>query len=237
MTFTTDVQTQTRALCATIRAMPFNGKLADGSLPKDVFRHYMIQDAHYLEGFARALALTSAQAPDADSVRQLAQSAAGAIAVEREMHDHYLGLFGVSAAEFAATPRSPVCDHYVSFLIATAATGGVGPSVAALLPCFWVYRDVGRSIQAHSCADNPYQAWIDTYTSDAFDNAVTAACNLADRLADQASPADKARMQALYQRSVLMEWMFWDSAMRLGDWPDPVGATTAEHVTNERSSL
>lgn len=234
MTFTATVQAQTHDLCATIRAMPFNRMLADGSLPQDVFRHYMIQDAHYLEGFARALALTSAQAPDADSVRQLAQSAAGAIAVEREMHDHYLGLFGVSDAEFASTPRSPVCDHYVSFLIATAASAGVGPSMAALLPCFWVYRDVGRSIQAHVGADNPYQAWIETYTSEAFDNAVAAACALADRLAAQASPADQARMQALYQRSVLMEWMFWDSATRLGDWPDPARAATPDLVPDER---
>ncbi|MCA1776947.1 MAG: thiaminase II [Loktanella sp.] len=230
MSFTQTVFDQTAELCATIRAMPFNRDLADGSLPRDVFRHYMIQDAHYLEGFARALAQTSARAPDADAVRQLAQSAAGAIAVERQMHDHYLGLFGVSAAEFATTPRTPVCDHYVSFLNATAATGSVAVAMAALLPCYWVYRDVGRDIAGRVSADNPYQAWIDTYAGEDFDTAVTTACALADRLAAQASPDEHAAMERVYRRSTLLEWMFWDSASRQAGWPDPV-ATDVSRLT------
>lgn len=224
MSFTKTVIDQTADLCAAIRAMPFNRALADGSLSPEVFRHYMIQDAHYLEGFARALALASARAPDADTVRQLAQSAAGAITVERHMHDHFLGLYGVTAEEFAATPRSPVCDQYVSFLIATAATRSVAEAVAALLPCFWVYRDVGRDISGHVSADNPYQAWIDTYSGASFDASVTAACALADRLGVAASARDRARMEAVYQRSTLLEWMFWDSAYRQAEWPDPVAA-------------
>ncbi len=227
MSFTQTVIAQTTDLCATIRAMPFNRELAEGSLSPEVFRHYMIQDAHYLEGFARGLALTSARAPDADSVQQLAQSAAGAIAVERQMHAHYLGLFGVSPEEFAATPRSPVCDHYVSFLIATAATGSAAVAMAALLPCFWVYRDVGHDIATRVSAGNRYRAWIDTYSGADFDAAVTAACALADRLADEASAPERAKMEAVYQRSALMEWMFWDSAYQQARWPDPIAAQPA----------
>ncbi|TVP71810.1 MAG: thiaminase II [Rhodobacteraceae bacterium] len=222
MTFTQTVIAQTSDLCAAIRAMPFNRELATGTLAPAVFRHYMIQDAHYLEGFARALALTSARAPDADAVRQLAQSAAGAIAVERQMHDHYLGRFGVTAAEFAATPRSPACDQYVTFLIATAATKSPAISLAALLPCFWVYRDVGHDIAAHVVAENPYQEWIDTYSGPAFDASVTAACVLADRMAAQASAQERAQMETHFARSTLMEWMFWDSAYHQRSWPDPL---------------
>lgn len=224
MSFTDAVLAENAGLCAAIRAMPFNRALADGSLPAEVFRHYMIQDAHYLEGFARALALAGATAPDADGVRQLAQSAAGAIAVERQLHEHYLGLYGVSAETFAATPPTPVCEHYVSFLVATAATRGVAEAVAALLPCFWVYRDVGRDIHARAPDANPYRAWIDTYAGEEFDAAVTAACRLADRLAEAAGPAERARMHAAFARSTLLEWMFWDSAWREAGWPDPVAA-------------
>lgn len=235
MSFTQTVCAQTADLCATIRTMPFNRALADGSLRAEVFRHYMIQDAHYLEGFARALAQTSARAPDADAVRQLAQSAAGAIAVERQMHAHYLGLFGVSAAEFAATPRTPVCDHYVSFLNATAATASVAVAMAALLPCFWVYRDVGHHIADRVSAGNPYQAWIDTYSGDDFDTAVTNACALADRLAAQASADERAAMAHAFRQSTLLEWMFWDSADRQASWPDPVAADGTSQTEPEFS--
>jgi thiaminase/transcriptional activator TenA len=220
MSFIETVLQENARLCADIRAMPFNRALADGSLPQAVFQHYIIQDAHYLEGFARALARAAAGAPDAGSVAQLAGSGAGAIAVERQLHGHYMALFGVDAQTFAATPPSPACEHNVSFLLATAATRGVGEAVAALLPCFWVYRDVGNAIHATASADNPYRAWIDTYAGEDFDAAVTRMCALADRLAEAASPPEQARMRAAFAKSALLEWMFWDSAWRLGAWPD-----------------
>ena len=226
MSFTESVLAENARLCADIRAMPFNRALADGSLPQKVFRHYIIQDAHYLEGFARALASAATSAPDAEAVAQLAGSGAGAIAVERELHAHYMGLFGVDPGTFAATPPSPACSHYVSFLLATATTRGVGEAAAALLPCFWVYRDVGNDIHAKAGTDNPYRAWIDTYAGVDFDAAVTAMCALTDRLGATASDTELARMKAAFTRSTVLEWMFWDSAWRQETWPDttPEGA-------------
>jgi thiaminase/transcriptional activator TenA len=223
MTFTETVLQDNARLCADIRAMPFNRAVADGSLPQEVFRYYIIQDAHYLEGFARALARAAAGAPDADAVARLAASGASAIAVERQLHAHFMGLYGVDAETFAATPPSPACEHYVSFLLATAATRGIGEAVAALLPCFWVYRDVGHDIHASASPGNPYRAWIDTYAGADFDAAVTAMGALTDRLYLDASARDQARMRAAFAKSTLLEWMFWDSAWRQQGWPDTAG--------------
>ncbi len=220
MSFTEAALRANAGLCADIRAMPFNRALADGSLPAAIFRHYIIQDAHYLDGFARALARAAAGAPDAEAVARLAGAAAGAIAVERQLHAHYMGLYGVDAADFAATPPSPACAHYVGFLIATAAMGGAAEAVAALLPCFWIYRDVGAAIHATAQPGNPYRAWIDTYAGADFDAATTAMCELADRLGAGASAGEAARMQAAFSRSAVLEWMFWDSAWRREGWPD-----------------
>lgn len=221
MSFVETVLQENADLCAAIRAMPFNRALADGTLPAEVFQNYIIQDAHYLEGFARALALAASAAPDADAVAQLAGSRAGALHVERDLHAHYMGLFGVTAADFNTTPPTPACDHYTSFLISTAATGTTGEAVAALLPCFWVYRDVGHDIHARAAGDNPYRAWIDTYVSDDFDAAVTRSCGLADRLYAQASDTVRGQMRAAFAKSTLMEWAFWDSAWHLRGWPTP----------------
>ncbi len=220
MSFTETALAETATLCADIRAMPFNRALSAGALPRETFQRYIVQDAHYLEGFARALAQAAAGAPDAQAVAQLAGAGAGAIAVERALHAHYMGLYGVSAESFAVTPPSPVCEHYVSFLIATAATRSVGEAVAALLPCFWVYRNVGHAIHAEAGPDNPYSAWIDTYAGAEFDAAVDAMCALADRLGAAAGAEEFARMRAAFAKSALLEWMFWDSAWNGFDWPD-----------------
>lgn len=221
MSFAQDLAQATAPLRRQIHDMPFNRELAEGSLDRETFQGYIIQDAHYLEGFARALALAAAKAPDAPTVAQLAGSAAGAIAVERELHAHYMGLFGVSAEDFARIEPSAACDHYVSFLLRSAAIGDLPEAVAALLPCFWIYRDIGREIAQVSGAENPYAAWIATYSGEAFDQSVTRMMELTDRLGAIADAPARARMHRAFARSCWHEWRFWDSAYRGESWQQP----------------
>src|ERR1700716_1667823 len=103
-----------------IRAMPFNTELAAGTLSEARFKHYITQDAHYLIGFGRALALAAAKAPTPDRVVQFAKSAEGAIVVERALHGSFFKAFGITPDVFANTALSPACHHYVSYLLATA---------------------------------------------------------------------------------------------------------------------
>lgn len=227
MSFTETMDEETAALRATIREMPLNRELAEGSLPAETFRHYIVQDAHYLEGFARALALAAARAPEAEAVARLATAASGAIVVERQLHAHYMGMFGVAPEEFVATEPSAVCDHYVGFLLRTAALADAPEAVAALLPCFTVYLEVGHDIHARAAADNPYRAWIDTYAGEEFAEAVAGMVSLADALADGANPDARARMARAFRRSVWHEWAFWDGAYHRRRWQDPIRGTTA----------
>src|SRR5262245_45692387 len=104
-----------------ILAMPFNAELAAGTLTQERFRHYMIQDAHYLEGFARALSLASAKGHTADDVVHFAGAAQVAIVVERSLHADYFIKFGITPGAFKAAEPTPVCEHYVSYLLRVAA--------------------------------------------------------------------------------------------------------------------
>lgn len=201
------------------RDMPFNRELAEGSLPEEKFRHYMIQDAHYLEGFARGLSLVAAKGWQADDVVQFAKAAEVAIIVERELHAEYFERFGVTPDQFAATELSPTCNHYVSFLRATCAQEPFEVGLAALLPCFWIYREVGRTIHTDAHPDNPYSAWIDTYAGKDFADAVDAVIATLGAVAAQCSARSIERMHLAYRCSAQLEWMFWDSAHRLETWP------------------
>ena len=207
------------ALYEMIRTMPFNAELAQGTLSRARFEHYITQDAHYLIGFARALALAAAKAPDPERVAQFARSAEGAIVVERALHGSFFAQWDITADRFAATPLSPTCHHYVSYLIATAHGESYEVLLGALLPCFWICAEVGRDIYGRACADNPYQAWIDTYAGEAFQAAVAAMIATTDKAAGEASEGLRARMHAAFRRATQLEWMFWDSAYRLEPWP------------------
>jgi thiaminase (transcriptional activator TenA) len=202
-----------------IRAMPFNVELANGTLSEPRFKHYITQDAHYLIGFGRALTLAAAKAPDPDRIVQFATSAEGAIVVERALHGSFFEQYAITAGMFAQTPLSPACHHYVSYLVATAYAEPYEVLLGALLPCFWIYAEVGRDIHARASPVNPYQAWIDTYAGEEFHAAVGRVIAATDEAAAGASPALRARMHAAFARATQLEWMFWDSAYRLESWP------------------
>ncbi|MEA2905855.1 MAG: hypothetical protein QOI12_3242 [Alphaproteobacteria bacterium] len=202
-----------------IRALPFNAELAAGRLSEARFKHYITQDAHYLIGFGRSLTLAAAKAPNPDRVVQFAKSAEGAIVVERALHGSFFRAYGITAEVFETTPLSPTCHHYVSFLLATAYAEPYEVLLGALLPCFWIYAEVGRDIHARAAPGNPYQPWIDTYAGDEFHAAVRAVIGAADEAAAGASAPLRERMHAAFTRATQLEWMFWDSAYRLETWP------------------
>ncbi|KQP95450.1 TenA family protein [Methylobacterium sp. Leaf117] len=203
----------------TIRTMPFNAELAAGTLTRARFIHYIVQDAHYLVGFGRALALAAAKAPDPDRMVQFARAAETAIVVERSLHGGFFRDYGIDATTFAETPLSPPCDHYVSYLLATAYAEPYEVVLGALLPCFWIYAEIGRDIVARAGADNPYRAWIDTYAGEDFAEAVAAMIAATDAAARGASPDVRARMHRAYRQATRLEYLFWDGAYRDAAWP------------------
>src|SRR5690348_3249861 len=134
---------RTALLRGAIGRLPFNRELAAGTLAPERFRFYITQDALYLAEYARVLAIAAAKAPDAATVRWFSQAAGEAIAVEQALHASYLAEFGVDPGEAAAEP-SPDCLAYTSYLLATAHQEPWEVTVAAILPCFWIYWDVAR---------------------------------------------------------------------------------------------
>lgn len=217
--FSRDAWNANASLYEAIRLMPFNAELAAGTLSEARFKHYITQDAHYLIGFGRALAIAAAKAPTPERIVQFAKAAEAAIVVERALHGAFFARFGITAQTFADTPLSPACHHYVSYLMATAYGEPYEVTLGALLPCFWIYAEVGRDILARAAAKNPYQSWIDTYAGEEFHDAVREVVAATDEAAAEASPSGCARMHAAFRTATRLEWMFWDSAYRLEAWP------------------
>ncbi len=220
MQFTDGMWSEIEPHYASILALPFNQELAAGTLSVERFTFYMMQDAHYLGAFARALATAAAKAPSAAAQVKLAGSAKDAILVERALHEGFFRTFGVSPERFAVTPASPTCSAYGDFLLATAYRDPFAVGVAALLPCFQIYHEVGKRLHALAQQPgNPYQRWIDTYKDEAFGQSVREVLALTDAAHDEAGAAERRSMREAYLKAVRYEWMFWDSSYRLEAWP------------------
>ena len=69
--------------------MPFNTELCDGSLSRQRFQFYLLQDSVYLKAYARTLALVTARSPDSNLILEYAKRAEVAIVVERALHESF----------------------------------------------------------------------------------------------------------------------------------------------------
>jgi thiaminase (transcriptional activator TenA) len=217
--FSEEAWERTARLRAAILQLPFNTELAAGTLVRDRFQSYIVQDAIYLGRFSRALAIAAAKAPDIETMQSFIQSALRAVAVEQALHGRYLRQFGMDPARIAEAEPSPDCLAYTSYLIAAAYHEPWEVLVAAVLPCFRIYWEVGCAIAGTAASDNPYRAWINTYADERFAEGVRTAVAIGDRAAAAATRASRARMLGAFIRACQYEWLFWDGAYQRRAWP------------------
>lgn len=192
---------------------PFVRALADGTLSAERFRFYLRQDALYLDGYARRLAHIAARLERKEHTEAFLRFAADGIAVERALHEQFLG-----GEHPASEEISPACLLYTSVL-ESQATAPVEVEAAAVLPCFVVYQRVGEAIHARQQGtENPYRQWIETYADPAFAASTAEATAICDALADAAGDGTRRRMTDIFVRCTRMERLFWESAWQLETW-------------------
>jgi thiaminase (transcriptional activator TenA) len=217
--FTAELWRSITPVYAAILEHPFLRGLTDGSLPEDRFRHYVLQDALYLRDYARALALAGVRSPDEDAFVTFCEHATGAIAVERSLHEGFLADFGLPEDAADRTEKAPTTLAYTSYLLRTATLGERHEVLGAVLPCYWIYAEVGQALLAKGSDKPMYRRWIETYGGEEFGRVVAAVLDLTDRAGEDLSPAQKASATRAFVTTSRYEWMFWNMGWTLEGWP------------------
>ena len=198
---------------------PFLTGLTDGSLDAAAFRYYVIEDAFYLTEFARALGVAASKAPRDEWIVALNQDAIGSLQAERALHESFFRDFGLSEAELRSRPPAPTTLAYTSYLVATAYSRPFPEVLSAVLPCYWVYAEVGRVLSKKGSSKPLYQRWIDTYGSEEYAATVAEVLGIMDEVALAESPTTLRSMTHHYVTTTRYEWMCWDMGYRQEAWP------------------
>src|SRR3989441_788368 len=201
--------------------MALAGQLARG--PRVAYRYMKrnfnaAQDALYLHEFARALSLAGARAPKDDWIIMFNEHAAGALKVERSLHESFFQEFGLTPKAVASTPLAPTNLAYTSYLLSVAYGAPFHEALAALLPCYWIYWEVGKELERAGSADPLYKRWIGTYASEEFGTVVRAVLSATDRIAERLTTPDLDTMRAHFLATSRYEWMFWEMGLRREEW-------------------
>ena len=203
-----------------IYAHPFLNELHEGTLPMDRFIYFILQDYLYLLDFAQVLCLGGAKSPDLETLEIFARHALIAVEVERSFHASFGKSLGFSRKQLDTAPKGPITEAYTRHLQAVARGGSLGEIVAAALPCYWIYGEVGRKLYKNR-PKRPkiYREWIETYASEDYWKPVREQIRLMDRLGASAKSDEKKLMRSHFLLSSRYEFLFWDQAYRLEDWP------------------
>ncbi len=187
---------------------PFNQELMKGTLNRDTFAYYIEQDSLYLQDFARCHALIAAKSP-LDIVRTFLKYADYTFVAEQEVvHQFFKKTFGFQETGHLA----PATLSYTSYLLRVCALEPVEVAVAAILPCFWVYREVGLFVAKNASPDNPYARWIETYAGEDFGASVQEAIGIFDTLAEKTTEETRQKMLEAFYKCTCLEWHFWNDA-------------------------
>jgi thiaminase/transcriptional activator TenA len=124
----------------------FVRELHAGTLPMNRFTYFVLQDYLYLLDFAQVLCQGGAKSRNLQMLELFARHALGAVEVERSFHASFGQSLGLSRKQLDPVTKGRITQAYISHLQSVARSGTVGEIVAAVLPCYWIYGEVGRRL-------------------------------------------------------------------------------------------
>ncbi|WP_186577256.1 thiaminase II [Aquibacillus kalidii] len=198
---------------------PFVKGIGDGNLPLENFKYYVMQDAYYLSHFARVQSLGGALAKDLHTTNRMAIHAQGTYEAELELHRTFSKLLGITEEEQRNFKPSPTAYAYTSHMYRASFGGHLGDLLAAILPCYWLYYEIGERLKMHNPQEPIYQKWIEAYGGDWFRNLVEEQIDRLDEIARNTSAQELERMEEHFVISSQYEYGFWEMAYNLEDWP------------------
>ncbi|MED3853278.1 thiaminase II [Priestia megaterium] len=199
---------------------PFVQGMGDGTLEKEKFRFYMIQDYLYLIDYAKLFAIGAMKATDVQTMGKFAALLDSTLNEEMSLHREYAKKFEISEKELEKAQPSPTTLAYTHYMLHVGQSGTLAELVAALLPCMWSYWEIGKELSEKPGANNEfYREWIEMYSSEEFGELATWCINLFDSLTEDKSEAELEKLEEIFLNTTRFEYMFWDMAYNEAMWP------------------
>ena len=196
---------------------PFVLGIQDGTLDKEKFRFYIIQDYLYLKDYAKIFALGVAKAKSLKTANLFAKYI-GVMNGEMDIHSGYLAKLDVTQQEIDEAQPSLDNLSYTSYMLRVAYEEGEAEIFAAILACACSYEFIAKNMVKNnpSAVDDAfYGDWIKGYISDGYaaENAVL--LEEMNRLAQNYSRQQIAHLVDIFVVCSRYELAFWDMAWNL----------------------
>lgn len=197
---------------------PFVKGLGDGSLDRDKFRFYIVQDYLYLIDYAKVFAIGVSKAQDLETMKYFASYVHQILDGEMDIHNGYMGIFGITEEEIKNTKVSMDNLSYTSYMIRVAYDEGPAEVAAAILSCALSYEVIARHLLEENpkAAEDPfYGEWVSGYASDEYHEGNLVLEALTNELTKDYTEAQIQHLVDIFTACSRYEGMFWDMAWEM----------------------
>lgn len=204
-----------------IHEHPFVVEMGRGTLAKEKFGYYMVQDYLYLVEYCRLFALAAMKSQDLETMGKFAELLHATLHVEMDLHRQYAAKFGITPEEMETAKIAPTAHAYSRHLLHTTQNGTIAEMVTAILPCQWGYHEIALRLQEQGGASNGslYEEWVKMYASEEFGQLSVWLRGWLDEIAETLTEAERERLVELYVTGSRYEWMFWEMSYQMQEWP------------------
>lgn len=205
----------TKDIWAAYSEHPFVLGIQDGTLNREQFRYYIIQDYLYLEEYAKVFALGIAKAKSPETIQLFSKYVTLLTEGEMDIHRGYMGKFDLSQEEVEATPRALDNLSYTSYMLRVAYEEGEAEILTAILSCAYSYEVIAKTILANNpaAAGHPfYGEWIRGYADPHYSEANVLLLDMTDRLTRHYTEAQLRHLEEIFVACSRYELAFWELA-------------------------
>ena len=196
----------------------FVKQLGLGTVPKEAFQHYLKQDYLFLIEFAKCFALAAYKSTSLDDIKRAKEGLVAITDLELDLHLKYCAEWGIDRADLDGLVSSPANKAYTDYVMKCGLNGNLLDLYVALSPCAVGYGEIGRRLKQSSAADisNPYQDWIDMYSSEDYLESVEDMKSYLDKLAGpKLSEVRLAELSKIFKTATCLEANFWQMGLDL----------------------
>ncbi len=197
---------------------PFVRGIADGTLPKEKFQYFMIQDYLYLIEYAKVFSVGAAKAKELSVLQVFSGYVSQILSGEMDIHKGYMQRLGISMEQVLSTEMALDNLSYTSYMLRAAYEGGPAEVCAAILPCAVSYEVIAKRMTEEDplCSDHPFFGeWIRGYASEAYHNENEELKRITDQAAAACSDAQIDSLVEIGRRCSQYEGAFWDMSWEM----------------------
>ena len=194
--------------------------LGDGTLPREAFLKYLVQDYVFLVHFSRAWALAVVKSSSLEEMKVASATVDALVNHEMQLHIETCAKEGISEEELFSAQEEAENLAYTRFVIDAGLSGDFLDLMAALMPCVFGYGVIGMNLKAAAISDTPYKEWIDTYSGEEYQGLCETVATMLENAAAArlgANPQDNPRWEGLckrFKQACDLEAEFWSMGMR-----------------------